>query len=189
MRGSIRLPAGRRLHVEEPDRRAIALDSPSLVWATAKAQRGHRASTTSISRSWTCRRFLSRYHRHVFQEHSLPSDLHLAVRSGPAAIKKTALLPSKASSTTLGLGQTKAATTSAAHPRRQARHSSRRRGHYGIFNGRKWRQFIYPAGRSSCARPLAKTRDPLLASGRLPPIHEFGCGGTPVRGRQIRGVS
>lgn len=88
--------------------------------------------------------------RHVFQEHSLPEGLftHRGEKVDPAAIRKTALMTIEGELDDIsGLGQTKAAHDLCRNiPAAKRRHFEQKDvGHYGIFNGRKWRQFIYPA--------------------------------------------
>jgi poly(3-hydroxybutyrate) depolymerase len=88
--------------------------------------------------------------RHVFQEHSLARGVfrHRGEKVEPAAIRRTALMTIEGELDDIsGLGQTKAA-----HDLCRSIPAARRRhleqagvGHYGIFNGRKWRQSIYPA--------------------------------------------
>jgi poly(3-hydroxybutyrate) depolymerase len=88
--------------------------------------------------------------RHVFQEHSLPRGVftHRGELVDPAAIRKTALMTIEGELDDIsGLGQTKAAHDLCRNiPAARRRHLEQAGvGHYGIFNGRKWRQFIYPA--------------------------------------------
>jgi poly(3-hydroxybutyrate) depolymerase len=88
--------------------------------------------------------------RHVFQEHSLPRGRfrHRGEKVDPSAIRRTALMTIEGELDDIsGLGQTRAA-----HDLCRSIPAARRRhleqagvGHYGIFNGRKWRQSIYPA--------------------------------------------
>jgi poly(3-hydroxybutyrate) depolymerase len=88
--------------------------------------------------------------RHVFQEHSLPTGTftHRGERVDPAAIKSTALMTIEGELDDIsGLGQTKAAHSLCVNISTARRRHLEQEGvgHYGIFNGRKWRQFIYPA--------------------------------------------
>jgi poly(3-hydroxybutyrate) depolymerase len=88
--------------------------------------------------------------RHVFQEHSLARGVftHRDEPVRPAAIKKTALMTIEGELDDIsGLGQTKAAhDLCTAIPAAKRRHlEAPGVGHYGIFNGRKWRNAIYPA--------------------------------------------
>jgi poly(3-hydroxybutyrate) depolymerase len=88
--------------------------------------------------------------RHVFQEHSLPvgAFTHRDEKVEPAAIRKTALMTIEGELDDIsGLGQTRAAHDLCRNiPAAKRRHLEQAGvGHYGIFNGRKWRQFIYPA--------------------------------------------
>src|SRR4051794_2273277 len=85
----------------------------------------------------------------VFQRHLLPKGelTHRGRRVDPAAIRDTALLAIEGERDDIsGLGQTKAALTLAT---RLAEGKKRYLmaegvGHYGIFNGRKWRERIAP---------------------------------------------
>lgn len=88
--------------------------------------------------------------RHVFQEHSLPRGemRYRGHRIDLSAIENTALMTIEGELDDIsGVGQTKAA-----HVLCPRISSDRRRhleqpgvGHYGIFNGRKWRQSICPS--------------------------------------------
>ncbi|HET6618778.1 MAG TPA: polyhydroxyalkanoate depolymerase [Dongiaceae bacterium] len=88
--------------------------------------------------------------RHVFQEHSLARGVfrHRGEKVEPAAIRRTALMTIEGELDDIsGLGQTKAAhDLCRGIPAARRRHLEQEGvGHYGIFNGRKWRQSIYPA--------------------------------------------
>jgi poly(3-hydroxybutyrate) depolymerase len=85
----------------------------------------------------------------VFQRHLLPKGelIHRGRRVDPKAIKRTALLAIEGERDDIsGLGQTKAALTIAtALPKQMKRyHMAKEVGHYGIFNGRRWREQIAP---------------------------------------------
>ena len=85
----------------------------------------------------------------VFQEHKLPRGLmtHRGRKVDPAAITDTALLAIEGEKDDIsGLGQTKAALTLAtALPEAKKRYyMAEEVGHYGIFNGSKWRGRIAP---------------------------------------------
>lgn len=87
--------------------------------------------------------------RTAFQEHLLPKGgmmwRHHAVR--PQIIKETALMTVEGELDDIsGVGQTKAAHTlcSGIPANKHKHHLQRGVGHYGIFNGRKWREKIYP---------------------------------------------
>ncbi|MEQ1508797.1 MAG: polyhydroxyalkanoate depolymerase [Sphingopyxis sp.] len=85
----------------------------------------------------------------VFQRHSLPKGemMHRGQRIDPAAISKTALLAIEGERDDIsGLGQTKAALTIATGLDKRAKkyHLAPDVGHYGIFNGSKWRTNIAP---------------------------------------------
>ncbi|MEQ1724596.1 MAG: polyhydroxyalkanoate depolymerase [Sphingopyxis sp.] len=85
----------------------------------------------------------------VFQRHSLPKGelTHRGVRVDPAAIKRTALLAIEGERDDIsGLGQTRSALTIATGLAASAKkyHMAQGVGHYGIFNGSKWRTEIAP---------------------------------------------
>jgi len=85
----------------------------------------------------------------VFQRHLLPKGelRHRRKKVDPAAIKDTALLAIEGERDDIsGIGQTKAALDIATglHERRKRYFLAQDVGHYGIFNGRKWRERIAP---------------------------------------------
>jgi poly(3-hydroxybutyrate) depolymerase len=86
---------------------------------------------------------------HVFQRHSLPKG-ELTHRGAPVdlgAIKDTAILAIEGERDDIsGIGQTKAALTCATGlaERRKQYFLAPEVGHYGIFNGSKWRTIIAP---------------------------------------------
>ncbi|CAA9523837.1 MAG: Intracellular PHB depolymerase [uncultured Sphingomonas sp.] len=85
----------------------------------------------------------------VFQRHLLPKGefMHRGRRVDPHAITGTALLAIEGERDDIsGVGQTKAALTLAEKlPGSKKRHLlAKDVGHYGIFNGRKWRERIAP---------------------------------------------
>jgi poly(3-hydroxybutyrate) depolymerase len=85
----------------------------------------------------------------VFQRHLLPKGEleHRGKRVDPAAIKDTPLLAIEGERDDIsGIGQTKAALDLATKLPASAKHYHLARdvGHYGIFNGRKWREKIAP---------------------------------------------
>ena len=85
----------------------------------------------------------------VFQRHLLPDGklMHRGRRVDPAAIRDTALLAIEGERDDIsGLGQTKAALDIATRlpAARKQYFMARDVGHYGIFNGRKWRERIAP---------------------------------------------
>jgi poly(3-hydroxybutyrate) depolymerase len=85
----------------------------------------------------------------VFQRHLLPKGefMHRGRRVDPAAIEDIALLAIEGERDDIsGIGQTKAALTLAtALPDEKKRYLiAERVGHYGIFNGRRWREQIAP---------------------------------------------
>ncbi|QDX26281.1 polyhydroxyalkanoate depolymerase [Sphingomonas suaedae] len=85
----------------------------------------------------------------VFQSHALPKGemMHRGRRVDPAAITDTALLAIEGEKDDIsGLGQTRAALTIATKlPEKMKKyHMAPDVGHYGIFNGSKWRTKIAP---------------------------------------------
>jgi poly(3-hydroxybutyrate) depolymerase len=85
----------------------------------------------------------------VFQRHLLPKGefMHRGRRVDPAAIKDTALLAIEGERDDIsGIGQTRAGLDLATKlpATRKQYHLARDVGHYGIFNGRKWREKIAP---------------------------------------------
>ena len=85
----------------------------------------------------------------VFQRHLLPKGeyMHRGKRVDPAAIKDTALLAIEGERDDIsGLGQTRAALDLATKlaPGKKQYLMATDVGHYGIFNGRKWRERIAP---------------------------------------------
>ncbi|HEU5285383.1 MAG TPA: polyhydroxyalkanoate depolymerase [Sphingomicrobium sp.] len=85
----------------------------------------------------------------VFQRHLLPDGqyLHRGRRVDPAAIRDTALLAIEGERDDIsGIGQTRAALDIARRlpAAKKKYHLARDVGHYGIFNGRKWRENIAP---------------------------------------------
>ncbi len=93
----------------------------------------------------------------VFQRHALPRGdyVHRGQRVDPAAIKKTALLAIEGERDDIsGLGQTKAALTIATGlaDRKKRYLMAEGVGHYGIFNGSKWRERIAPVVEEWIAR-------------------------------------
>jgi poly(3-hydroxybutyrate) depolymerase len=85
----------------------------------------------------------------VFQRHLLPKGemMHRGRRVDPSAIRDTALLAIEGERDDIsGIGQTKAALTIADKlpAARKKYHLAKDVGHYGIFNGRKWRERIAP---------------------------------------------
>ncbi|MBV9527775.1 polyhydroxyalkanoate depolymerase [Sphingomonas sp.] len=85
----------------------------------------------------------------VFQRHLLPKGklMHRGRRVDPAAIRDTALLAVEGERDDIsGIGQTRAALDIATGlPKSRKQYLlARDVGHYGIFNGRKWRERIAP---------------------------------------------
>ncbi len=90
--------------------------------------------------------------RHVFQEHSLPNGTfrHHGVLVEPAAIERTALLTVEGELDDIsGAGQTVVSHDLCRNlpAAKKMHHLQKMVGHYGIFNGRRWRQEIYPLWR------------------------------------------
>ncbi|MBS3927235.1 MAG: polyhydroxyalkanoate depolymerase, partial [Sphingomonadales bacterium] len=86
---------------------------------------------------------------HVFQKHSLPNGtfVHRGKVVDLGKIKDTALLAIEGERDDIsGIGQTKAALTLATglSDAKKQYHLAREVGHYGIFNGSKWRTRIAP---------------------------------------------
>ena len=87
--------------------------------------------------------------REVFQEHSLPlGKLHTRGRLvEPRAIEKTALLTVEGENDDIcAVGQTNAAheLLTGLPKRKHLQHLQPGVGHYGVFNGRRWSNVIYP---------------------------------------------
>jgi poly(3-hydroxybutyrate) depolymerase len=85
----------------------------------------------------------------VFQDHALPEGTmtHRGRRVDLTAIKKTALMTVEGELDDIsGVGQTRAAHDLCVNiPKSRKRHWEQpETGHYGIFNGRKWREVIMP---------------------------------------------
>lgn len=85
----------------------------------------------------------------VFQDHALPKGemMHRGALVDPVAITKTALLAIEGENDDIsGLGQTKAALDIATKLAADHKHYhlAKTVGHYGIFNGSKWRNSIAP---------------------------------------------
>lgn len=85
----------------------------------------------------------------VFQNHSLPKGemMHRGRRVDPAAIRDVALLAIEGERDDIsGLGQTKAALTISTKlpAAKKQYYMAEGAGHYGIFNGSKWREKIAP---------------------------------------------
>ena len=85
----------------------------------------------------------------VFHRHSLPDSqfYHYEKRVQPALITKTAILAIEGELDDIsGVGQTKASLdiTPKLPAAKKKYHLAQQVGHYGIFNGRKWRENIRP---------------------------------------------
>jgi poly(3-hydroxybutyrate) depolymerase len=87
--------------------------------------------------------------RSVFQEHALPEGTmtHRGVRIEPRAIAKTALMTVEGEKDDIsGVGQTRAAHALCPNIPSAQRHHRLQMGvgHFGIFNGKRWREQICP---------------------------------------------
>jgi poly(3-hydroxybutyrate) depolymerase len=87
--------------------------------------------------------------KRVFQEHHLPRGIymHRGVRVDASKITKTAILCVEGERDDIsGIGQTKAALKLASKLADSKKHYllAQGVGHYGIFNGRRWREIIAP---------------------------------------------
>jgi poly(3-hydroxybutyrate) depolymerase len=85
----------------------------------------------------------------VFQQHALPLGRFISRerKVEPRAIAKTALLCVEGENDDIcAVGQTSAALDlcSGIPNRKKAHHLQPRVGHYGVFNGKRWRHEIYP---------------------------------------------
>jgi polyhydroxyalkanoate depolymerase len=85
----------------------------------------------------------------IFQQHALPlGELNLLGRKvDPRAIRKTALLTIEGEKDDIcAIGQTVAAQDLCAslRPYRKTHHMQTGVGHYGVFNGKRWENEIYP---------------------------------------------
>ncbi len=85
----------------------------------------------------------------VFQKHALPKGefIHRGKRIDPGAIRDTALLAIEGERDDIsGIGQTRAALDLATRlpASKKKYHLARDVGHYGIFNGSKWRSRVAP---------------------------------------------
>jgi poly(3-hydroxybutyrate) depolymerase len=94
---------------------------------------------------------------HVFQRHSLPKGefVHRGKAIDLAAIRDTAILAIEGERDDIsGIGQTRAALalTSGLSEDRKQYHLAPEVGHYGIFNGSKWRKRIAPVVEEWMAR-------------------------------------
>jgi poly(3-hydroxybutyrate) depolymerase len=84
----------------------------------------------------------------VFVKHALPKGemTHRGQKVDPGKIRRVALMTVEGENDDIsGLGQTKAALTIATNlPASEKKHLVADAGHYGIFNGSKWRNQIAP---------------------------------------------
>jgi poly(3-hydroxybutyrate) depolymerase len=87
--------------------------------------------------------------RKVFQEHHLPRGVMVSRgrKVDPGAIRHTALMTIEGEKDDItGIGQTKAAHDLCCNlaPEKHRYHLQPKVGHYGVFNGRRWREEVYP---------------------------------------------
>jgi len=87
--------------------------------------------------------------RKVFQEHHLADGImvHRGRKVDPSCIQKTALLTIEGGKDDIsGIGQTRAAHDLCANlpESLHAEYTDPKAGHYGLFNGERWRQAIAP---------------------------------------------
>ncbi|KIL99645.1 Polyhydroxyalkanoic acid synthase [Paramagnetospirillum magnetotacticum MS-1] len=87
--------------------------------------------------------------RKVFQEHHLARGIMVSRdrKVDPGAIRHTALMTIEGEKDDItGVGQTKAAHALCCNlaPEKQRYHLQPKVGHYGVFNGRRWREEVYP---------------------------------------------
>jgi poly(3-hydroxybutyrate) depolymerase len=92
--------------------------------------------------------------RTIFQEHTLPRGAYTfrGRRVDPRAIRKTSLLTVEGERDDIcGIGQTMAAhdLCSGLRPYRKRHHLQAGVGHYGVFNGSRWNNQIYPVVRNA----------------------------------------
>ena len=113
----------------------------------------------------------------VFQRHLLPKGelMHRRTRVDPRAITDVAILAIEGEKDDIsGLGQTKAALGIATNlpGRLKKYHMAKKVGHYGIFNGRRWREEIAPVMEKFIAdaenRATKSTRAAKVAYGHEP---------------------
>ncbi|MBL6933017.1 MAG: polyhydroxyalkanoate depolymerase [Rhodospirillales bacterium] len=85
----------------------------------------------------------------VFQKHALPKGTmtHRGVPVDPSKISKTALMTVEGANDDIcGFGQTSAALNLCSNLKddKKLRHLQQKVGHYGVFNGKRWREEIQP---------------------------------------------
>ncbi len=147
------LPAAHVVRHHEP--RSAPQRAPRALPAARRGRRGRgrrhaRRSTTSTSRCSTSPPSSTwRRSQYVFQEHRLARGvLEFQGRPvDPAAIRHTALLTVEGERDDIcSPGQTFPAhdLCSSIKPMRKRHHLQPGVGHYGVFNGRRWQQQIYP---------------------------------------------
>jgi poly(3-hydroxybutyrate) depolymerase len=152
------LPAARRLHDDEP--RQPSHQPLGDVQASRRGRRrergfDHAISTMNIASvcDMTAEFYLQTIDV-VFQRHLLPKGefMHRGRRVDPAAIKDTPCWRSRASATTSAAsarpGPRSTSPTGLAKDKKRY-HLAKGVGHYGIFNGSKWREKIAPVVETS----------------------------------------
>lgn len=118
----------------------------------------------------------------VFQEHHLPEGRMTSRgrRIDPSLIRHTALMTIEGEKDDItGLGQTEAAhrLCSSLPDSMRVHHVAPKVGHYGVFNGRRWREEIYPH-----VREFIRTHDKLtVLADEAAERHEQERVGKPVR--------
>jgi poly(3-hydroxybutyrate) depolymerase len=123
----------------------------------------------------------------VFIEHHLPDGIMSSRgrKVDPALIRHTALMTIEGEKDDItGLGQTEAAhrLCSGLPDSMRLHHVAPKVGHYGVFNGRRWREEIYPH-----VREFIRTHDKLtVLADEAHQLHEQERVGKPVR--QLREV-
>jgi poly(3-hydroxybutyrate) depolymerase len=119
----------------------------------------------------------------VFQRHLLPKGefLHRGNRVDPGAVTDIAILAIEGERDDIsGLGQTRAALTLARNlkARRKEYFMVPEAGHYGIFNGRRWRDLVAPVVEDfvrlhGARAPLHRSGPSLIPAQVIPPGVEF----------------
>lgn len=118
----------------------------------------------------------------VFIEHHLPQGKMVSRgrKIDPSLIRHTALMTIEGEKDDItGIGQTEAAhkLCSSLPESMRMHHLAPKVGHYGVFNGRRWREEIYPH-----VREFIRTHDKLtVLADEAAELHEQGRVGKPVR--------
>ena len=119
--------------------------------------------------------------RKVFQEHHLPRGIMVSRdrKVDLSAIRRTALMTIEGEKDDItGIGQTEAAhrLCSSLPDSMRRHHLQSKVGHYGVFNGRRWREEIYPN-----VRDFFRTHDSAVLADQDVGGYESGRVGEPVR--------